>query len=417
MVKPAAGRRPQRSSTKPPARFQAFRKLAVAGLIGAALLSGSAAISASIGRRLPEVAVNLWPVSGNVLAELSSKHLLAATGPQGRSIPNNIPRAVGDNAYQALLREPFNAEALRNYAYGLDAEGEREKARMVMASAYRLTRRNVGTNLWLIEDLARRGQDAQALAIYDVAIRTNSRAATLLINAMSQAVDDPRLRGSLVSVLASNPPWLSQFWTVVLSSDRDLDNVYDLRAQLHDRGGSTLLLEHDALLVSRLANAGRYDEAFKLYEAAASDTEPQQAGGAFLQAAQFPPIGWKVGTGDGFGAKIDRRTGNLAIIALRGAQGVVAQKLVKTAGLSGLAFQARYKDPGKASTMQIEAQCAQPSSDDSLIAHVRLAQGDRQTASLRRPCAFAWVSLVLAPDAISNDTEIELERLDIQPAR
>jgi hypothetical protein len=75
-------------------------------------------------------------------------------------------------AKQSLRGGALNPVAIRLLGYVADVRGDQKKARELMLLSQKVSRRDFGTQLWLIEDAVARGDKKQALYHYDIAMRT-----------------------------------------------------------------------------------------------------------------------------------------------------------------------------------------------------------------------------------------------------
>jgi hypothetical protein len=84
-------------------------------------------------------------------------------------------------AKQSLREGALNPVAIRLLGYVADVRGDREKARELMLLSQKVSRRDFGTQLWLIEDAVARDDKKQALFHYDIALRTTPSSFPILL--------------------------------------------------------------------------------------------------------------------------------------------------------------------------------------------------------------------------------------------
>jgi tetratricopeptide (TPR) repeat protein len=382
--------------------------LAIAGI------SGVAAFSASVGAFAPDAAVRLWPPSGAAYANAGTRRLAAVIDTQNPRIPSKIPNSVASLSRKALLLEPTNTVAMRNLALYYDSLGNRDRARGLMEAALASSRRNSTVNLWLTEDLSRKGQNLAALRLYDITIRTDSAVAASLMQMMARSLANQRAVPALEQILVNAPPWMDDFWTSVLSEPSNLDNAYALRERLHKRGLS-MAKDHDALLIAQLANSGRFEKAFALYHSvtASGPSAEMLVDGGFDHDPLYPPIGWKLAADSTFGSALNTKTGQLEITALPNSEGVVAQQLVELSGNQDLVLRADYDGPGR-SGLALKITCAGPSGEQNLDVSFSLPAGQPVRAALARGCPFAWVSLVIERDDNLQGRDIRVDSVSMR---
>lgn len=194
----------RRRRERRPWRDWALRGVAavVAALIG--YISSSQTLAFAIRKADPDRAYRLSPHDGRIAAELAERLTVKAvtSGQQGRVEPI---------ARQALMDEPLAASALTALGLAAQARGDTVRARQLFAHSDTLSRRELGPQLWLIEDAVARGDVAGALRHYDIALRTARAAPDLLFPILSSAISDPAIAQSLARTLLARPAWGNAF--------------------------------------------------------------------------------------------------------------------------------------------------------------------------------------------------------------
>ena len=131
-------------------------------------------------------------------------------------------------AKQSLRQQPLNAVAVRLLGYVADVRGDKKKARELILLAQKISRRDFGTQLWLIEDAVARGDKSQALFHYDIAMRTTTSSHEILFPTLVGALDDPDVRKGLVPYVRRSPNWLPGFLGEAINTSENPANVADL---------------------------------------------------------------------------------------------------------------------------------------------------------------------------------------------
>ena len=114
-------------------------------------------------------------------------------------------------AKQSLRGGALNPVAIRLLGYVADVRGDQKKARELMLLSQKVSRRDFGTQLWLIEDAVARGDKKQALYHYDIALRTTPSSFPILLPTLVGALDDPEVRSGLAPYVKAAPGWLPSF--------------------------------------------------------------------------------------------------------------------------------------------------------------------------------------------------------------
>ncbi len=128
---------------------------------------------------------------------------------------------------QSLRGQPLNAVAVRLLGYVADARGDNKKARELMLLAHKISRRDFGTQLWLIEDAVSRGDKQQALYHYDIAMRTTASSHQILFPTLVGALSDIEVRKGLAPYIRQRPNWLPAFLNEAISTAENPANVAD----------------------------------------------------------------------------------------------------------------------------------------------------------------------------------------------
>jgi hypothetical protein len=167
-------------------------------------------------------------------------------------------------AKESLRGGALNPVAIRLLGYVADARGDGKRARELMLLSHRVSRRDFGTQLWLIEDAVARGDKKRALYHYDIAMRTTPSSHELLFSTLLGALGDPEVRRYLAPHIAKNPQWLPSFLSYAISNSENPANLADVlvkAGRLPDedvyRNLSNALLEQ-LIAKNRLAAYQRY---------------------------------------------------------------------------------------------------------------------------------------------------------------
>lgn len=169
-------------------------------------------------------------------------------------------------SHTALLRDPTAVSAAATLGIATLAQGDTANARRLLAYAQMLSRRNVPTQLWSIEDAVRRGDISGALHWYDIALRTHPDLSEILYPVLAQASRDATIRAALVRTLAGKPPWSASYVGFAAAQRDDPQNIAALFAGLRTRGVAIPPAAQTSV-VGVLLDAGNIDEAWRYYAA------------------------------------------------------------------------------------------------------------------------------------------------------
>lgn len=200
-------------------------------------------------------------------------------------------------AKQSLKGQPLNAVAVRLLGYVADARGDRPKARELMLLAQKVSRRDFGTQLWLIEDAVARGDKKLALYHYDIAMRTTAVSHQVLFATLVSALADPQVREGLVPYLRQRPDWMPGLLYDAVTTSENPANAVDLllkAGQLPDQDNYRNLSN---ILLSRLAEKSNF-RVFRQYYMSLPGVKAATLRSASLSRATvglaYPFAGWQM---------------------------------------------------------------------------------------------------------------------------
>ena len=171
-------------------------------VVGAISVAHSTALS--LGNAGLDRAYRLAPWDGRITARLSAK----IAGPEA----GRADRARADTlARDALRHDPTAVDAVATLGLDTQLRGDTAAARRLLGYSQALSRRDLRTQLWAVEDAVARGDVAATLTHYDIALRTSRAAPDLLFPILAAAIGEPAIRAGLIPMLAKRVPWGSGF--------------------------------------------------------------------------------------------------------------------------------------------------------------------------------------------------------------
>lgn len=171
---------------------------------------------------------------------------------------------VESMARQSLRGGALNPVAIRLLGYIADVRGDRDKARELMLLSHKVSRRDFGTQLWLIEDAVARGDKKRAIYHYDIAMRTTSASHGLLFPTLIGALADPEVRRALAPYVRRMPNWLIPFLAEANGTISNPANLADLLAKSGSLPDAPVYRNLSNALLVQLAAKGRMP-AFRQY--------------------------------------------------------------------------------------------------------------------------------------------------------
>lgn len=287
--------RPRRSATE----WGVRGALAVAAA-GLGYFSVTHSVAYMIRGSAPARAHALAPWDGRITALLSEQ----LSGPEATAADR---KRADDLARLALRQDPTAVPAVATLGINAQVRGDTAAARRIFAYSETLSRRDLRTRLWAIEDAVARNDIAGAMRNYDIALRTSRIAPDLLFPVLASAITDAEIRQALVATLTKRPIWSDQFTGFVSGNGPDPRATASLFEALHRRG-IALPAASPAALIGRLLAEGRADDAWRFYATLTpgADRRIARDPGFTANLTAPTPFDWVPITDSGVSATIQR---------------------------------------------------------------------------------------------------------------
>lgn len=234
--------------------------LAAAGL--ALWVSLATTVAAVLRQASPETALAWWGANAEAHSLMAAQILQGppSAGPR----PAQLDRARAE-AELALRREPVNVGASRTLALIAGLSGDQRKADRLLAYAEALSRRDLATEIMLIERKVQANDIPGALEHYDRALRTSPESRDLLLPILVGASADPAIARPIARLLARRPTWRVSFAELLTTQSQAPRTMAYLMLGLHLDPQDER--EHAALELGlrRLGEAGDYQDAWNVY--------------------------------------------------------------------------------------------------------------------------------------------------------
>ena len=231
------------------------------------------AIIESLAVALPDTEIErayaLAPNDGRIGARLSA-------------ILSNQLAGYGDRAHatlvakKALRDDATSVEAVASLGTVALASGDEAAAKRLFKYSQALSRRDLRTQLWAVENSVSRNDIAGALKHYDIALRTKTSARALLYPVLASAIGDPDVRSALLETLTRRPGWASDFVDYVAMNDFEARSAAQLLGDLH-RARFPVSDRASNALINRLLAGRQYDQAWTYYAAIHPDADRRQS--------------------------------------------------------------------------------------------------------------------------------------------
>lgn len=343
----------------------------------------------------PNLALTWMPFDARAMVEAAEQ---AATSPSAS--PSDLRQAQAVTQY-ALQRDPTVAAGWRTLGM-IGSRRDSPRAPDLFRLANRFSRRDVPTQLWLIQDRAAAKDITGALYHYDVALRTSSSSRSLLFPMLALALQDKAMVRRLGSLLSKNPSWGRQFIVHLSQRPSSAENIAGMLETMTENGArpeSVLLIN----LIKSLIDEGEASAAWRVYRLIEnSDATELLRNGGFDASNSVPPFDWFLASESALlseqGSPNAEARSALVIGAEHGGGGVAARQLLRLPQGAYQLVSSFGSMPGEeALDLSWIVQCVN-SPHGVLLDYAfppLAADPTRHSASFRVPadCTFQWLEL------------------------
>jgi hypothetical protein len=262
-------------------------RLIATGLVGwVGYLSLSQSLAVALSPRRIERAYDLAPGNGSIAALLSEK----LSGPEGTLADRDRATRL---ARTALKNDPTAVKAVATLGMNAAIRGDHASAKRLFSYSQTLSRRDLRTQLWAIENAVASGDVAGALRHYDIALRTKKDAPHLLYPVLAGALADPQVQSELVDTLVRKPLWASSFVDYAAAGNSDPKAAAIVLQKLHRARFPVSEFASNSVISALLADK-QYGAAWSLYSAVRPGAEIRKSRDArFAALIQNPsPFDW-----------------------------------------------------------------------------------------------------------------------------
>ncbi|UYY56941.1 hypothetical protein [Sphingomonas sp. S2-65] len=363
-------------------------------------------------KRDPAVAYMLAPYDGRIVALYAS----SLAGPEA----DKAQRVHADQlARQALVEDPTAVAAVATL--GIDAEVRKDPglARKLFAYAQTLTRRDLRTQLWSIEDAVGRGNVPQALKWYDITLRTGPEMGALLFPVLASASEDPSIQAELVRTLARRPPWSEHFLNFVPGNASDPRTTAILFRNLL-RAGAAVPERARAVTVDALIAKRHYDEAWNYYLSLRPGADRRSLRDPHFQSLPAIPtqLDWVALNDDGMTTAIE--DGGFGFEAPSGGGGpMLRQNLLLPPGIYRFGGQSGELEPAEGALPYWTVSCQ----GGQELARIELSSSNKGrgqfsgTIVVPRDCPVQTLTLVARPTDSVGGLSGRIYQAQLMPAR
>ncbi len=384
---------------------------AAAGLL--AFAAGSSALVHVYRGKQPELLAKLHLEEGQALR---ARYDLALTRDGGSSLSRNVPAGGWlPTLREALRDQPLTPGLLRQFALASSQANGAVDQRKLFQLSEQISRRDLATETWLIEDAVSRDNIGEVLQHYDRALSVRPRAGEALFPVLVGAVSDPSIRGALAPYLRADRPWAASFLQAFSSTVSDYPAAVDLFLRY---GGSRAVPAHrpyETALLARLAGTANWSAGQMLARQMAGFDVANPASFGMSKATINPdlaPFIWSIGTEQATDADFVEGEGLTATIP-PGERGIAASRtVVVQPGAWHLGYTIDYGSLQPMADAKWQIYCLTATSKDRIaefaIPHVVGRHAYRSSFDVPAQCGGIAIDLRLQGETSVEDAAITL---------
>lgn len=273
----------------------------------------------------PDTAMQFAPIAGRAEA-ITADRLTIAQG-----VKTDLPY-VESLAKRSLTWEPVNPVALRILGVVADARNQKTKAIRFFSLSEATSRRDLGTQLALIQLAIDAGDLPRTLGHYDTLLRTSVNGQTILFPILTHGLANAEIRQALVNRLNPPPPWFWAFVNHAIAGEQPPVHL----AQLLSATVKTLPDDSDyrsfhTRMLSALSSSGQQNFAAQYYlrlPGAQASAVKDVGISPITTDDRFAPITWEALTSPYAGATTDNSRRAFRVSANPNERAVVLRRLL-----------------------------------------------------------------------------------------
>lgn len=317
-----------------PSPAKSWSRMRIARAIGfsvaAAALSWfsfSLAMSGIARQRAPSVALSFVPSEPYAMARRAEQML-------GRKPRPDLER-VEYLASVALRNQLVNPRALRLLGTAALIRGDEARANKLLAFSQEFSRRDLYTQILLIETNIKRGDAVAVFRHYDISLRTHPASGEKAYPRLTAALHLPTIQQGVLPYLASGKGWAVEMVDHAISHHKNLGAVTQMMLATKARPDREKQVEQKVRLLSALVTEKLYDEVEELFiTIPGARREKLQSADLTADDARrtFGPIAWvpveRPDAGSSISANARQRTAMMSVYASAAVAAPVAQRIL-----------------------------------------------------------------------------------------
>ena len=373
------------------------------------------ALSGITRNKNPQLALMFTPSDSAALASRADQLFFAN--------PEKPSPQVRTLALSALREQALNPKAQRLLGYYADSRGQSVMAENFVRSAAKLSRRELGAQLWLIEDEARNGSPQQTLIHYDIALRTKPEAQTILFPRLLNAIEDREIRTALKPYIRGNNQWAYSFLRFANTQSKNLPAVVDLIVETGGLTNRKAAQDHQLVLLERLVREKYFADARRLFLQMPGAQQSRLTNATFDQAdrdSRHGPVGWQfVNDPDAeaglFGKSGDSKLSISIYVNSATTQPVAKKLLYLSPGGYSLSVKLAALDRGDSGFLRWQMRCASQDNNPPLWTLDSISTATRAVFSVPANCPVQFLELIGSGGKGQNGLQATIDNVAIMP--
>jgi hypothetical protein len=274
----------------------------------------------------PLLALRVWPWSSSAASALAEQDIVTATA--------RSQEEARYYASDALARSPVDARAARVLGLFDALRARNRAAQFAFYYAQRLSRRDLPTQMWLIEQSVDQNDIPSALSHYHIAMRTSQTSRAILIPVLADAAENPAVAKPLAQLLRQRPNWWLDFYDSAVPKISSPISLALIVSALHFNPADPLEGARLRQGMQRLVALDAVDAAYHIYRkafVAQNQAAVLIRNGGFESGVGLPPFDWQFSDSPDHQGIIEPRDGSHGSAALSIAgtsSGEVARELL-----------------------------------------------------------------------------------------
>lgn len=330
-------------------------------------------------------------------------------------------REIARLSQVALARDLTQVKAASALGIVRDLDGRSAQASKLIEFAQRISRRDLTSQLWLIEDAVRAGDVPRAVAHYDIALRVSKRSPAILFPVLISAVEEPQVAAALADRMRAEPNWAGPFLYELGRQNVAPQAVVRLYQELARRGAH-YDVRNAEIFIQRAVGAGDIAPAWQVYRL----IEPGAASaivrnGGFDRPTRAVPFDWEMTSDGDVIAARDQRDGEsvMRLEGTTGTGGLAARQLILAPpGRHRLDVMVYELNQPPASRPYVRLKCVGSGVE---AARIELPNGANGGTAMRAAfgipaerCTAQWLELWLRPSYETGGVNASIDNISIR---